>query len=157
MGTVYARLISWFDAEGWPLDRHDDESWFRSAFAGTSATIGIVAQVREDLEIALLYSVPPLRVPEDRRVEVAQYLTRANYGLLIGNFELDMDDGEVRYKTAIDVENAELSDALIAGMVRANCATTDRYFPGLVAIVHGGATASEAIVRVEGPEALGEA
>ena len=157
MATVYHHLVQWFESEGWPLDRHDDESWFRSAFAGTSATIGLVGQVREDLEIALLYSVPPVRVPEERRVEVAKFLTRANYGLLIGNFELDMDDGEVRYKTAIDVENSELTPALIAGLVRANCATTDRYFPGLVAIVHGGATAIEAIVRVEGPETVGEA
>ena len=157
MATVYDRLIKWFEDEGWPLDRHDDESWFRSAFAGTSATIGLVGQAREDLDIALLYSVPPLRVPEEKRNEVAIFLTRANYGLLIGNFELDMDDGEVRYKTSIDVEDDELSAALIAGLVRANCATTDRYFTGLVAIVHGGATAIEALVRVEGPESVGEA
>ena len=157
MASVYERLVGWFESEGWPLDRHDHESWFRSAFAGSSATIGLVGQVREDLEIALLYSVPPLRVPEERRREVAEFLTRANYGLLIGNFELDMEDGEVRYKTGMDVEGAELTPSLIAGMVRANCATADRYFPGLVAIVHGGASAIEAIVRVEGPETVGEA
>jgi hypothetical protein len=157
MGRVYDALISWFEAEGWPLDQRQEEGWFRTAFAGTSATIGLVVQAREDLEIAIMYAVPPIRVPQENMSVVCEYLARANYGLLIGNFELDHTDGEVRYKTSVDVENTTITTALIQGMVRANCATADRYLPGLLSIIHGGGTAIEAIVRVEGPEAVGEA
>ncbi len=157
MTTVYDTLLGWFEAEGWPLDRHDDEGWFCSAFSGQSVAMGLVAQARDDLDIALLYAVPPIRVPEALRGRVAEFITRANYGLLIGNFELDFADGEVRYKASIDVEDAALSPALVEGMVRACCATVDRYYPGLVAIIHGGATAIEAIVRVEGVQTIGEA
>lgn len=157
MATVYETLLGWFEDEGWPLDRHDDEGWFRSAFSGQSVAMGLVGQARDDLDIALLYAVPPIRVPEDKRPVVAEFITRANYGLLIGNFELDFSDGEVRYKASIDIENSTLSPALVEGMVRACCATVDRYYPGLIAIIHGGATAVEAIVRVEGGQPVGEA
>jgi len=39
---------------------------------------------------------------------VNEFLTRANYGLNIGNFEMDFQDGEIRFKTAIDVEEVIL-------------------------------------------------
>jgi len=42
-----------------------------------------------------------------------KFLTRANYGMMIGNFEMDFTDGEIRYKTSIDVEGDKLSSALI--------------------------------------------
>lgn len=54
-----------------------------------------------------------MNVPEDRRLALAEFLTRANYGLFIGNFEMDWQDGEVRYKTSIDVAGDRLSTALV--------------------------------------------
>ena len=51
----------------------------------------------------------PIRVAEEQRQIVAELLARINYGLNIGNFELDMTDGEIRYKTSIDVEGGELT------------------------------------------------
>ena len=47
----------------------------------------------------LCYAFCPINASEDVRPVVAEYLTRANYGLKCGNFELDYRDGEVRYKT----------------------------------------------------------
>ena len=46
--------------------------------------------------------------PEEMRVPMAEFLTRANYGLRIGNFEMDFEDGEVRYKSSVDFEGIEL-------------------------------------------------
>ena len=55
--------------------------------------------------------------------EIAQFLTPANYGTLIGNFELDFKDGEIRYKTSIDVEGDRLTPALIKRLVYSTLAT----------------------------------
>ena len=45
------------------------------------------------------YAMLPTHVREDKRDVVCRYITRANYGLRNGNLEMDLDDGEVRYKT----------------------------------------------------------
>lgn len=42
--------------------------------------------------------------PENKRLAVAEILTRANLGMIIGNLELAFVDREIRYKTSIDVE-----------------------------------------------------
>jgi hypothetical protein len=78
---------------------------------------------------------PP--VPEEVRDEVATFLTRANYGILHGNFELDLADGDLRYKTSLDVRGAELTEALLDNIVVANVSMFDRYVPGIVAVVRG--------------------
>lgn len=81
---------------------------------------------------------------------MAEYLTRANYGLVLGNFEMDFRDGEVRYKTSIDVEGAEIVPGLIRNLVYANVITMDRYLPGLLSVIYGNLTPHEAITQVEG-------
>jgi hypothetical protein len=45
------------------------------------------------------------KVIAKRRAAVSELITRINYARTIGNFEFDMDDGEVRYKTYIDLHN----------------------------------------------------
>ncbi|MBC7340390.1 MAG: YbjN domain-containing protein [Firmicutes bacterium] len=98
----------------------------------------------------MFYSVCPVNVPEGKRLAVAEYLTRANYGLVIGNFEMDFRDGEVRYKTSIDVEGAEIAPALVRNLVYANVITMDRYLPGLLGVIYGNLTPEQAIAQVEG-------
>ena len=44
---------------------------------------------------------------------IAEFLTRTNYSMIIGNFELDFADGEIRYKTSIDVQGDFLRFELI--------------------------------------------
>src|SRR5437868_9878284 len=46
-------------------------------------------------------------VPPARRDEVARFLTRSNWELLIGSFEMDYDDGSVRFRTGVDFTHSE--------------------------------------------------
>jgi hypothetical protein len=108
------------------------------------------AIVRVDLEEFLFYAVAPVKVPEDVRIAVAEYVTRANYGLRIGNFELDYSDGEVRYKSSIDFEGQTLTSELIRNAIYPAVHTMDRYLSGLLRVSFGGATPLEAIEEVEG-------
>ena len=70
--------------------------------------------------------------------------------MTLGNFELDYTDGEIRYKTSIDVTNAQLSSALIQTLVYTNLAMMDEYLPGIQAILDG-ATPIAAIQSIESP------
>ena len=80
---------------------------------------------------------------------MAEFITRANYGMIVGNFELDFSDGEVRYKTSVDVEGSEVTHALVKGLVYANVLTMDRYLKGIMAVAFGGVDAESAVASVE--------
>ena len=49
----------------------------------------------------LIRIVIPLHAGEEERLKVAEFLLRANYGLQIGCFDFDFDDGEISYRVSM--------------------------------------------------------
>jgi hypothetical protein len=56
----------------------------------------------------------------------------------------------VRYKSSLDFEGAVLTPELIRNAIYPAVQTTDRYLPGLMAVIYGGKSAAEAIAEIEG-------
>lgn len=148
-GTLLARVCEHLDAGDWHYEPLDGSIGVRLAVQGRSGTWMTAVLVREEEEQVLVYSVPPFKVPAGKRAEVAELVTRANFDLILGNFELEWDEGEVRFKTSLDIEGDELSPALFERLLDPNLDTFDQYLPALLAVLHAGATPAEAIAEVE--------
>ena len=84
-----------------------------------------------------------IRIGED-------YVTRANYGLRNGNLEMDLDDGEVRYKTYFYAKNRIPNQEEIERYVDISFLTLDRYAEGLMKILYADLDDKAAIQLVEG-------
>ena len=150
MESLYEIVVSFFQEDGWPIQLPENESGVLTAYRGETGQWTCQAIVSEQLEQMLFYSLAPITVPEGKIPEAAEFITRANYGLTIGNFELDFDDGEVRYKTSLDVEGATLTHSLCRQIVVANVFMMDRYLPGLIAVISGAQTPAQAVANIEG-------
>ena len=136
---VVEELKRAFAEHGWPYSEVRGAPVLLSELSGPAGRWSLYAQVVEEMDLILLYSICPRRIPEDRRGEVALFLARANYGLAAGNFELDLDDGEVRYKTVLQLRGGELDALTLKRLVRANGIAMERYLPGIEAVVAGAA------------------
>jgi hypothetical protein len=150
---AFELLSSYLDSDEWFPRRIEGKYAYSMSYSGKNGDLRCYAIVRVDLEEFLFYAVAPVKVPEEIRMAVAEYLTRANYGLRIGNFELDYSDGEVRYKSSLDFEGQSLTADLIRNAIYPAVHTMDRYLPGLLRVSFGGATPHEAIEEVEGGQA----
>jgi hypothetical protein len=148
--SLFEDVLGFFDADDWNYTKLDEGDAVVMGFIGDNARWQCYCKVREEQKQVMFYSIAPVSTPEPKRGEVSEFTTRANYGLIIGNFEMDFSDGEVRYKSSIDVEDAEFSPSLIRNMVYANVMTMDRYLPGLLGMIHGDLSATDAIAKVEG-------
>lgn len=146
---AFELLSSYLDEDEWFPRRIEGKYAYSMSYTGKNGDLRCYAIVRVDLEEFLFYAVAPIKVPEDVRSSVAEYLTRANYGLRIGNFELDYADGEVRYKSSLDFEGQTLTSDLIRNAIYPAVHTMDRYLAGLLRVSFGGATPHEAIEEVE--------
>ena len=49
----------------------------------------------------VLHMIIPINADEKERAKVAEFLLRANYGLKVGGFDFDFDDGEISYRVAL--------------------------------------------------------
>lgn len=99
-----------------------------------------------------VYAVSPIESDSDDEnvmKEMSDFICRANYGLRNGNFELDMNDGEIRYKTFVDCDGVEPSGAIVRGSVAVPSLMFDRYAPGMLDIIFRDSTAREAIAKCE--------
>lgn len=114
---------------------------------GKLSSARMLVLVRENNFSTLTTS--PIRADENCRLAVAEYLTRANYNMRNGNFELSMADGEIRFKTylhasggALDIEGARLAILMPFLMF-------DRYGDGLLEVVFGFKSPREAMEDIE--------
>ena len=51
-------------------------------------------------------------------------MTQMNYNMLIGNIEMDIEDGEIRYKNALDVDATSINDDIIEYLLQSVVAMT---------------------------------
>jgi hypothetical protein len=105
--------------------------------------------LEEGRERFLFYSMLGLEISPAQRPVVIEYITRANCGLTIGNFEMNVDTGEVRFKTSMVVPAGGLSVTVVRSLAYANVHTIDRYFPGVLAVVLGGQSPAGALARID--------
>ena len=146
---AFATLTKFLEDDGWYPQQLDDKTVHRVYFAGENGELRCYAQIRVDLEQFLFYVIAPVKAPEEVRAAVAEYITRANYGLRIGNFEMDYSDGEVRYKSSFDFEGETLTPKLIKNTMYPAVHTMDFYLPGLLGVMYGNKTPVEAIQETE--------
>ena len=142
-------VTTFFASEDWPIVEAEP-GVLETAFEGTDTAWPVRIHVFEDDVRAVFVSAFPAIVPDDQRAAVAEFCNRANFGLAIGNFELDHDGGEVRFRTSIDAEGTEPTAALVKNAVVANVLTMDRYVAGLLAVLNGTAPA-DAVEDCEEP------
>jgi len=150
-GEKALEVLGRFLAEqGWNPRALDGVAGYSMGFAGDHGSYHCVAEILVEIQQFLFYVIHPVRVPAERRLAVAEAITRANYGMRIGNFELDFSDGEVRYKSSLDFDDEILTPPLIRNAIYAAVETMDRYARAIVAVGRGEKTAADAIAEVEG-------
>lgn len=106
--------------------------------------------IRPEIKLIMIYATFSINVPENKRMQISEYLTRANYGMKLGNFELDFSDGELRYKCAYLFEE---SNPAVGQVFASNFHTAlrmlDKYIPGIMAVIYANVSPQSAICQVE--------
>lgn len=140
---------AFFGGIGWRLEPTADGGMRVGRFEGESGKWPFLVSTREQYAQVMFYSIAPEETEAPRRAAMAELLARINWNLVIGNFEMDMSDGEVRFKTSVDVEDIGAHSTLLRNLAQANVLTMDRYLP-TVRAVQGGATVEDALAALEG-------
>ncbi len=146
---LFDAMVDFFKSDDWPYIKLEDRPVLSLNFDGKNAKWTCYAQAREEQQQFIFYSVCPVNTPVDKRAAMAEFLTRANYGLIIGNFELDFEDGEIRYKTSLDTEELALNHTVFKNVVYANLSMMDQYLPGIMSMLYANISPREVIDQIE--------
>ena len=97
----------------------------------------------------VLYLYHPLTILEPLRKTTAEFICRANYGLPIGNFEMDFSDGELRYKVGIPMLDVPLTRGQFGQALDILINTLVYYHTPLIRSLYDGVSPEQSITEAE--------
>ena len=150
MSAVIGSVKAFLDGEQWAYEEHPAGGAVRLRFKGESGEwVVLVQEVGAEGGKVVVYSMPANVIPEPARVAAAEAIARLNFGMILGNWELDVDSGEIRYKTSADFRGEPVGPNAIRHLVYTNVLMVDRYLPALLGVAFGGRDPKQAIEAID--------
>lgn len=142
-------VLQFFQEDHWQYQKIEQKPVVRAGFRGEHGTWVCYAKVDEPNHRFVFHAGMGLNIPPQYRPAVIEYLARVNLELPIGSFDIDVDSGSVRFRTGIDTPNNELTVSMVRAAAYTTVQMMDRYFSGVLSVVHSGLSPEAALARVE--------
>lgn len=146
-------LKNYLQNNDWNFQFDDDRGVFSFGLNIRSKlkSIRYIIGVNEDSYI--VYAISPISADnddDDQMKRIAEFVCRANFGLRVGNFELDFRDGEIRYKCYVSCDGVIPTTEMITESVHCPAAMFTRYGDGIIQVLFNDAPAEQTVTVCEG-------
>jgi len=101
----------------------------------------------------LILSPFPVDCPPPHRPACAEALTRINYGLSTGSFEMDYDTGRIHFKTSRAYPDQLPSPEELDFLLTVNLRSMDHYLPTIMQVIYAGASPAKAVAALDAADA----
>ena len=146
--TALAFFARHLDGLKWKYHRFADRPVLFCGFNGSDVLwdFNLVARRKSDGDFLLaVSSFIPNKARPERRAAVAELLTRINWELTLGCFEMNHADGEIRFRTSMILPGANITDAIAEHLVRSNLCIVDERMPQIMAVLYAGVAPETAL------------
>ena len=107
-----------------------------------------IIDVDEESKVVIIYTILGSLVELEKRNRIAQLLTRINFGIRIGNFEMDYDDGQIRYKTSVIYDGVKgFDNSFLEHLLMYNLVKIDEYYQAIEEGLHTRKTIGKILER----------
>ena len=143
---AFQTLVAHFEANDFRFHADPDSKVVQLFITGDAVIYNCRVQLtHHDELIQVRIHYPVLARDPKIRPFVAEALARANHGMSIGNFDIDMDTGDLNFHLGQVIHGNGLDDEIISGVFSAGLATADRYFPAIMRVMFAGHTPADAV------------
>ena len=139
----FQKVIEHFQRNGGKFQSEQDRPVLRTGFGGKNGTIRCAIIVDGSDDLIQVFALLPV-VPAPGRAAATELCMRASYGTKLGKFEMDHNDGELRFQAAATYPKGELNDALIQRVLGVCVAMADAYLPAFMKVVYANVSPAEA-------------
>ena len=148
--TDYAiSVLNYFDKNNWHYTHDAERNIIECGFNLKCKLSSTRMRIIFNDTSMVCRSAVSMKAEPSVRPQVLEYISRANYGLVYGNFEMDFDDGEIVYKMDILLGDTVPDEAQADILLDIPINMINRYGDGLLAVMFGMQTPEEAIQKAE--------
>lgn len=149
-GTPYQVIVDHCESGGLKFRAVEEQKAVFFSVRGDAAAYEVALLVTHDDEVFQIYVTLPLGNSDaNLRPLIAEFVARANHRLVIGHFDLDMDDGRLRYHVGHAIGEGALDGETVGRLIGTALNTADRYYPGIMRVLFAGHTPADAVYLCE--------
>ncbi len=134
MSALHAAVLNAFKSMGWEYQAVPGAEVVETWFEAHHTKVLVHAQTHAEAGIVSVVANTSFPVPETHRVAACELLMRTNKELNLGNFEIDWDGGQVMFRVSNIFTPHRHDERIIASLVHAAVAETDRLTPFLAEV-----------------------
>lgn len=147
---LVSKVKEFFMTDDWNYSFDKEDGIFKAGvnLQGKLRQCKVTVVVREKTLSA--YATIDIKSDLESRGAISEFVTRANYGMILGNFEMDYSDGEISYKCSLDCSDGMVpSLEVIERMITIPAIMFEKYGDALLSVLFGFSTPEDAIDKVE--------
>ena len=99
--SMYNTLCATLDNIKWHYSKEEDKLVVRTSAVGEDLSMKLYIKVDADRSVMYLKSGMPYTVPQDKIDELCKAVIIANWAMLNGSFEMDVNDGYIAFKLIV--------------------------------------------------------
>lgn len=146
----FQAVIDYIESKNFTYTPHPEEQRLTLTLSGKNANLYFTARISHEDAYLQVTAAYPFKVRDEKlRPSTAELITRANYCMPLGKFEMDMSDGEVRFHISHVIGELGLTTEMIEKQFMTAYFTADRYFPAFMQHIHAGYTPEDAVFHAE--------
>ena len=146
---MFQQIINFFKQQNWEYTAIKGKTIVFLGINGENGRFQCIADINEDEKKFIFYSICGTNVPDEKRLNMCELLVRLNFGKFLGNFEMDYEDGEIRYKTSMLFGSELIEPEILEYTIMTNILTMDTSLSGLMKMINDNITPIEAFQLIE--------
>ncbi|MDR0883023.1 MAG: YbjN domain-containing protein [Oscillospiraceae bacterium] len=148
------QIENYLNSQEWHFDFDQEIGHFKFGMNINSKVKNVNIRILVADDFFTVYATAPMRADENDFVtmhSLGEYFSRANFGLRTGNFEIDFNDGEMRYKASLYVPDQLPTLKMVERVVDIPFGMWGRYGNGMLNVLYSGGEPAKEIEIAEKP------
>lgn len=129
----------------WEFSKNEKSNIFMFGIGGENGNFQCTIDIKDDNKRVIIYSFCGSNCPKNKQKDMLKLINHINYNLFLGNFEMDQEDGEIRFRTSSYFDKIKPSAKFVQDLVFPNLYAMDKHLPIIMNLIHGGVDINEAI------------
>ena len=148
-GPLTEAIRDYYDSQNWQYDYDPIANVIRMRINSCCVdSYQVVTFIRDDERFTTLTAFP-IKIPKGKREQAAEFIARANYGMILGCFEMNPEDGQLQFKDTCLCGETQLDPKIIERHIDVGFRMCDLYGPALLEMLYGGLSPREAVEKAE--------
>lgn len=124
---TFETLCAMLDGIKWKYKRDDEKLTVTTSAIGKDLTMPLRIVVSGDRHVMYVKSAMTFSVPEHKRATICYATTLANFSMLNGCFEFNMENGYLGFRIVVPFEGSVVGEETCRYMVMLTCQMVDKF------------------------------